>query len=82
MKNAEISVNPIRKVFSGTICRVATQCRCPDTKELGSFLFAGEIKDSGCRVSPVFPDCYELFQWIHKGNWEAQHGLIYIYKGN
>ncbi len=75
------STSPIRKIFPGTVCRVAMQCYCPDTGKLGSFLFAGEVKDKGCRVSPVFPDCYELFQWVHAGKWSAQPGCVYIYQG-
>ena len=80
MKKDTTSYEPIRKIFPGTICRVAIQCHCPDTGELGSFLFAGEVRDRGCRVSPVFPDCYELFQWVHRGNWQALC-YDYIFKG-
>ena len=76
-----LSPNPIRKLYRGTICRVALQCRCPDTGERGSFLYAGEVKDKGSRVSPVFSGAIDLFDWVHSGKWESMPGCVYIYQG-
>ena len=41
------------------------QCKYPTTGKIGSFLASETGPDS-----PLFPDCYELFQWCRLNGWE------------
>jgi hypothetical protein len=67
---------------NGLLASMAIQCQCPDTGEIGTFLFTGEShRGSGSRVTPVM-DVYELFQWMRENGWsQIGHGspARYIY---
>jgi hypothetical protein len=65
-----------RKVYRpGTTAQVAVQCRCANTRKLGSFLFVGEShRNYDSRVSPVFDNVGELFAWCHRENWIGVNG--------
>jgi hypothetical protein len=69
---SELAPAPTRYIPNGLLADVAVQCPDPETGKTGSWLFAGEsVKASGARVSPVFIDCYELFQWALRNKWEG-----------
>lgn len=59
---------------TGTLAYLAIQCTCPDTQQTGSFLFTGEThRNPDSRVSPVFDDCVELFQWCNANGWKRAY---------
>lgn len=59
------------KPKSGTIARVAIQCRHPVTGETGTFLFVGDShRDKTAPVSPVKSSVLELYQWARVNNWQ------------
>lgn len=62
-----------RQVPSGLIASAAQICVDPETGATGSFFFSGDShRTLGSRVSPVFADTHELFQWaIDSGLWES-----------
>jgi hypothetical protein len=65
---------------TGLIARVAIQCACPDTGEIGSFLYSGETpRAKGSRVTPVYADLAGLFA-ATRGQWaQVGHGLDCAY---
>lgn len=69
---------PHGKVFNGTLAQVAIQCNCPDTEQVGCFLFTTQShRNKGTRCSPVFADLAELFLWAKANNWLQDSKLGY-----
>jgi len=68
MKTESIPHEPMK----GLLATMAIQCTCPDAGTIGSFLFSGESwRNSGSRVTPVFHDLYEAYQWMQANGWEG-----------
>lgn len=71
----------MRKIFKGTIARVAIQCIDPRSGKTGTWLFTAEsYKDAENAVSPLCRDVAELSQWCRANNWQAVGGG-YIFGG-
>lgn len=73
-------------LLSGLIARVAIQCPCPDTGEVGCFLFSGDsVKVRGSRVSQVYACIAELLwdanqpgsQWHQVTPGNCANGFVY-----
>lgn len=63
----------VRRVFKGTIAKLAIQCTDPDSGEVGCFLFTGDShRIEGSRCSPVFDDLVPLFNWTKDNAWEER----------
>ena len=55
---------------NGLLADVTIQCVHPETKVIGSWLFtAGNHRESGTSVSPVFGDIAELYTWANQNGW-------------
>lgn len=52
---------------TGTRAYLAIQCQCPNTEEVGDFLFVGDSpRIKGSRVTPIFVNLQELYNYIRK----------------
>jgi hypothetical protein len=71
---------PKRKLFKGTVCRVAIQCTNELSKEIPkTFLYTGasekkEIRNPENLASPLFKDFHDAYFWAKNNGFEEIRG--------